>query len=133
MSDEPHAPPAAEEQGRPQQHETPDPSTSVTENAAAADPGVAGPTAALPYHPQQHTLLPGPFVAPSSYLRPLSTSSRRGEMSTSGEGSGMAASNKRRKASNPVEREQIEGLVSLVLFFLFPFLRTAWAGFVVGG
>ena len=63
--------------------------------------------------------LPGPFVTPSSYLRPLSTTSRPQSHQGQGHGGneqGVLSPGRQmavRKASNPVDREQIEGLVSL--------------------
>lgn len=107
-----------------------DTSRSVTANPEAADP--EGPTA-VPVHdkaaaPSNHHAtstpasptggpVPGlPFVAPSSYLRPLNTLARghshhRRESGGAIEGEGEGAM-RMRKISNPVDREQREGLVS---------------------
>lgn len=142
MSDELHTapvplPPEAEggvpdepKQGVPGQGMT-DTSGGVTnaDPAATEGPNIAGQShetgedearnaASVPTGPATGAqLLPGPFVAPSSYLRPLNSSSGSRAQTThttadateSGTGQQMAV----RKASNPVEREQIEGLVSL--------------------
>ena len=89
-----------------------------------------GATASAPPAAASSNLLPGPFVAPSSYLRPVSTA--RAQSSGSGADANAAASGSLagasgarqqemavRKSSNPVEREQIEGLVSLWPCVLF--------------
>lgn len=145
MSDEPHAatPPPEQPAREPEPAiaaaPSPDTSRGVTRTAdnpaAAAEEGPndaprSHETGASPPPPGHHAdaaggptaqpVVPGlPFVAPSSYLRPLVSSRAQSQSPASGGGNeartGSLAAGRQmavRKASNPVDREQIEGLVS---------------------
>lgn len=108
---------------------TPPPATDGNNVAAEADPAGGAPTGGGVGTCGGAKVLP--FVAPSSYLRPIgsgsasSPSRARGSdaaSSSSAAGLGLSAGRQMavRKASNPVEREQIEGLVSLSCLLSFP-------------
>lgn len=93
-----------------------DEATAGTASAPTGGSGTAG-----------ANLLPGPFVAPSSYLRPVSSVAAWSRAQSSQQPTQTHATGGRqmavRKASNPIEREQIEGLVSALLSFLRSCMR----------